>query len=116
MNELVLAVRDGHLHKLVNLVQVGGRGLLVTDFVSSDSLPDLADVPKRELPRLACRAIVRHNFFTGTNPLALLAWFRQAAMAGDIDLPQLVGPWRWWVGLARAYLVVAVMFCKRVSA
>ena len=41
LTDLVLAIRNGHLRLLTRLLRPGGTALLVTDVVSSDTLPEL---------------------------------------------------------------------------
>ena len=71
-NPMMLAVRDGHLQLLANLIGPKGCGVLVSDFVSSDTLPELATAVTSESVLAASRkAINERNFFTGTNPWAV---------------------------------------------
>jgi hypothetical protein len=71
----------------------------------------LTQAPDEALPRLLSEALARWNFFTGVNPLSLVAVLRTdprlATATGEISLS---GPWRWRVGPARAYLTVALRF------
>ncbi len=111
LDALALALREGHLRVLARLLRPGGRGLLVTDFVSSDTLPELAGAPEERLPGLMRQALAGRNFFTGANPVAIAAWLRaDAAAGGPWREPSLSGPWRWRLTPGRAYLVAAVGF------
>ncbi|MEX2120491.1 MAG: hypothetical protein WD847_12925 [Pirellulales bacterium] len=111
--ELILAIRTSHLRMLVQLVRPGGRGLLVTDFVSSDTVPGLADAPEQELPALAGRLLAAGNFFHGLNPQVLHRLFTTDPMIGPlIEEASLRGPWRWDLG-PRIYLVAAIEFTRR---
>jgi hypothetical protein len=60
-------------------------------------------VPDEDLGSLLRRAIATRNFFTGINPLALLARLREAP---GVKPEGIRGPWRWHATHARAYLVV----------
>jgi hypothetical protein len=98
---LVLAVRDAHLRLLSRLTVEGGMALLITDVVSSDTLPQLKTVPPGWLERLLAGAIEQRNFFVGVNPRALARQWQSIAPADQIELHR---PWRWWLG-TRAYAV-----------
>ncbi len=103
--ELLFAVRGGHLNLLLHLLRPGGTGFLVTDVVSSETLPDLAGA---DLTALAATG----NFFDGLNPVVLESLFRTApALAGGLVEVTTFPAWRWEFG-PRAYLVWAVRFRK----
>jgi hypothetical protein len=112
--ELVMAVRNRHLEMLVELVKPGGAGILVTDFVSSETAPELAQIEDSMLSQAALRWLELRNFFTGTNPAAIRAYYqgRQRIDSGINDV-RLVGPWRWDIG-AKQFAVGAVTF-RRAS-
>ena len=111
LTDVVLAVRDGHLRLLARLLRPRGIALLVTDVVSSDTLPELAVVKPEALGGLLDTTLALGNFFTGANPYALVAALRRDSVlckaATDVSM---VGPWRWHVGRRRSYLVVALSF------
>lgn len=111
---LALAVRDGHLKLLGELTAAGGTGLLITDFVSSDTLPELLTVPETQLEHLLVEAINGGNFFTGANPAVLAQ--RLAEEFSGSSRPhnqhvQLHPPWKWQMG-NRCYGVCAVAMTK----
>lgn len=101
--ELALALRDGHLRLLCDATSSGGTALLVTDFVSSDTVPPLNHVPDEQLETLAAQAIHERNFFMGVNP-GVLARHMQSLAGGRVEL---YPPWRWRMG-NRAYAVCAI--------
>ncbi len=104
--ERCLAIRDGHLQLLSELVAPGGVIVLVTDFVSSDTLPELFDVEERDLGRLCSAAINRGNFFTGANPMVLAHWFKTRSEESSFEV-NLATPWRWTMG-NRVFAVTAI--------
>ncbi len=104
--ERCLAIRDGHLRLLGELVAPGGVIVLITDFVSSDTLPELFDVDERDLGRLCSSAINGGNFFTGANPLVLAHSFKTRSGAETFEV-RLAPPWRWQMG-NRAFAVTAI--------
>ena len=105
--ELALALRDGHLRLLRDLTSAGGTALLVTDFVSSDTVPLLNRVPHAQVEALAAQAIHDRNFFMGVNP-HVLARHLQSLTGGGVELYR---PWRWQMG-NRAYAVCAIRMKK----
>src|SRR5436190_22963165 len=66
--ELVLAVRNRHLEIILELLNPGGVGVLVTDFVATETAPELARLDELLLPQVAAKWIEERNFFTGANP------------------------------------------------
>lgn len=108
--EAVQSIRLGHLRLLARLVRPGGWGTLVTDVVSSDTLPNLKSLPENALRELMPVLNRGRNFFHGVNPAILWPLFRQdpllAAATADLEG---IPPWRWDFQI-RMYLVVAFRF------
>jgi hypothetical protein len=111
--DLVKAIRVGHLRLLMQLTGAGGHAVLITDFVSSDSVPALALPTEPAWPSLLPQLIRERNFFTGLNPEAIRALFRADptlnTQTADLNL---IGPWRWNLG-SRWYAVCAFRATKR---
>jgi hypothetical protein len=98
--ELALAV---HLEVMAALA-AGGRGLLATDALSSETYP-LDEAPVDGCERL--HELGRQGrLFTGTDPPALLSALR----AAGARLPRLLPPWSWRQARACTLLVYAVSF------
>jgi len=110
--DFVLAVRDRHLRLLAELLAPGGRGVLVTDIVSSDTCPELMTLDESDLLVRLRQWVARGNFFTGANPFVLAARFGQddwlKENVTDVRLDQ---PWIWQIG-PRAYVVCAITFTR----
>lgn len=70
--EMILAVRNRHLEHMVELLHPGGTGVLVTDFVASETAPELARLSDAEVADRATHWLGTRNFFTGTNPYAIV--------------------------------------------
>ena len=106
---LVQAIRRQHLATLLRLTAPGGKGILVFDFVSSLTCPELLTVADEELPQLAERLVSQGNFFTGLRPSIVANDFRaQLVSLNEGNQPEIVDPWRWNLG-PRTYMVQAVM-------
>lgn len=102
--DVVLPLRASHFRLMTQLLRPGGRGVLITDFVSSATLPALAQPAEPSWPELLDEVTARGNFFHGLNPPNLLA-----ALAGVAANPRITGFWR-WKQATRTYAVVAIEF------
>ncbi|WP_146453416.1 hypothetical protein [Rubripirellula tenax] len=104
--DAILAVRDGHLRLLAGLAKAGGTSVLITDVVSSDTLPELADACDDRLPTLVRDSVASRNFFTGLNPAVLM---QRLAAAAHPSSPSTAihGPWRWRLG-PRTFAVIGI--------
>jgi hypothetical protein len=51
LNSVIIAVRTAHLRLMRTLLECGGHGILVTDVVSSDTIPGLSEATHETLPR-----------------------------------------------------------------
>ena len=112
-NYMLIAIRDGHLKLLEKLVRPGGVGLLILDFVSSDTLPELktADTDESMLAT-GRKAIDDRNFFTGTNPWAIKDALAKLIVEDPNQPWDIARPWRWRIGENRYYAVTAIRFSK----
>lgn len=103
--ELVLATRRQHLAAMLGLLAPGGTLILLTDFVSSLTCPDLAAIPDDQLAHYARQQVAAGNFFTGLKPQAVSDALSQMLPAGSTG-PLVLDPWKWDLG-PRLYLVTA---------
>lgn len=111
--ELVRAVREGHLRLLARLAAPGGTLILITDLVSSDTLPSLRSTPEGSLAGLLGQVARDRNFFHGVSPAALWSMTVQhPALAAELLGLDTAPPWRWDLG-PRLYLVWALRWRKR---
>lgn len=111
--EVIQAIRLGHLRLLMQLIVLGGLGVLITDVVSSDSYPPLASVPAQDLSQVLVQLVRQGNFFHGVNPAAIVNLFRQdPVLSQQVASLDPIGPWRWNFG-PRHYAVIAVKIQKR---
>lgn len=111
--EIVTAIRLRHLKLLVEMVRPGGRAVLISDFVSSDTCPTLPDVDESQLADYAARLIRDRNFFTGLNPFVLQSLFTSDPwLAANTESARLTRPWL-WPFTARTYAVCAVEAVRR---
>lgn len=107
------ATRRRHLQLLVESLKPGGQGILITDLVSSETVPQLSEVSHEQLPRLIADCIARRNFFTGLNPAAILDVLRNDPwFAARLESVTPIDPWKWDFG-PRCYAVYGVRFQLR---
>ena len=109
-------IRDGHLNLMSRLIRPAGVGVLVTDFVSSDTLPELNQANTAQaVLEVSRKAIETRNFFTGTNPWAI----KDSLLKITPETSELPGsiapPWRWKIGPQRSYAVTAITFSVGVD-
>ena len=110
--ELVRAVREGHLRLLARLTAPGGTLVLITDLVSSDTLPSLRSTPEGSLSGLLGQVVRDRNFFHGVSPAALWSMTVQhPVLAAQLLGLDTAPPWRWDLG-PRLYLVWALRWRK----
>ena len=107
---IVRAIRAGHLRLLARLLAPGGRAFLITDVVSSETLPELGSLPDAALPELLGRLDREGNHFHGTGPSDLTAsLLRDPVLASRTVERGTVAPWRWKLH-HKVYLVWALTF------
>jgi hypothetical protein len=111
-NELILTVRNRHLDIIVEWLQPGGVGVLVTDFVSSESAPELARIEESLLLQAASQWIAKGNFFTGANPWAIRDFYRNSRHSPLFKDVRVTEPWRWDIG-AKQFAVAAVIVRRK---
>ena len=113
--ELVMSVRDRHLEIILELLKPGGVGVLVTDFVATETAPELAQLDELLLPYAAAKWIEERNFFTGANPFAIRDYYNRSRGPGPCTSDaQVKGPWRWDLG-AKQLAVSAVTFQRSIG-
>ncbi len=109
----MLALRRAHLELMYRTLATGGRGLLITDYVSSVNRPDLPTIPPAALANAMRDAVARKQFMTGTNPAAIHAHLtRDQAWADRVEHVTVDGPWAWWIG-SKTFAVSAIGFTRR---
>jgi hypothetical protein len=107
---VILALRKQHLLTLVESLVPGGHALVVFDFVSSNSLPNLMQIDQSHLNQALVEAINAKNFFTGLNPFAIRAELQtNPEFAARINEIHLHPPWRWDIG-SKQFAVAAISF------
>lgn len=98
--ELLMAVRDRHLQMILELLNPGGVGVLVTDFVVAESGSDLPPLGELLLtPSPATTGVRQQEFFVGTDPFEIRDYYKRLGGPGPtVDDVRVRGPWRWEVG------------------
>jgi hypothetical protein len=107
---VILALRRQHLRMMIQSLRVGGFGLVIFDFVSSQTLPELMRIDERILNSALVDAINEKNFFTGLNPFAVQAELKtHPDFLGLVTDVRLHPPWRWDLG-HKQFAVSAISF------
>jgi hypothetical protein len=122
LSSVLCVALAAHLRALVSLAKPGGRCLLVTDAVSSDTVP-LDDVAADEGAAGGERgALLRRldsegRLFSGTSPaLALSLLGHDPYLSREVVDAFVVEPWVWRLSPQRSVLVYALSFRRRSSA
>jgi len=118
----IQALRSAHLALLLDLLQPGGWGVLVSDLVASTTAKTLRRTPNARLPALMTELLHASNFFSGTNPHAIAAQLaappsqsRLASLVQPSSVQLLEQPWKWRIGGSedKTFLVYAILFQRR---
>lgn len=113
--ELLQAVRARHLELLLQAVKPGGTALLVFDFVSSDSIPEIATLQGVPLQQKLAAALEQNDFFHGMHPLKMLSLARDyPPIASQVEHAALSLPWIWNAG-TRQYAVCCLRMRRKSS-
>jgi hypothetical protein len=103
-----------HVRILVQLVNPGGRAILVTDTATSDSYP-LEELWGREPPlALLQRLEAGQNNLSGTGPVFLRRLLRTDRVAAPlVDDVRLVEPWLWRINPGLTLLTYALTCARK---
>ena len=111
---LLRALRLRHLGLLAELLSPGGTGILVSDFSSSDIVPNLADAPRKALTGLMDELIRHRLHFSGTNPRKIRSLLEtDPQLSSWVDRVQVTQPWLWDLTPERCFIVCAVQFRRQ---
>lgn len=111
--QLMIAIRSQHFQTIVGLIDERGAGLVVSDFVSSESAADLKDVPDFQFTQYLSQLLSSRNFFHGVHPGLLFSQLKgNTSLAALVQDVEMLPPWRWDLG-ARQYAVAAIRFHRR---
>lgn len=111
LTHVIRAVLLTHVRALVALTRPGAWSLLVTDAISSDTVP-LDNLYAQVDPMALLRELDRTQMlFSGTNPSLADAVIRgDEQLAAGIDDVIVIPPWLWRVASHRTVLVYALAF------
>ncbi len=113
--DTIMRLRAQHLGLLLQLLRPGGTAVLVLDFVSSLTCPELPHVPEASLFDKAVELLGRRNFFTGVNPFIIRQLFEtHPALAPAVAGVQMTAPWLWDFG-PWVYLVCAIVVRRKLA-
>ena len=105
---LIQAIRRGHLARMLHLTNAAGRALLITDLVSSDTVPDLKTISLTDLPKLLFQCLQSGDFFSGLNPAVVEQDLQHTPALMELcSASRILPPWLWTLG-PRCFAVYAV--------
>jgi len=111
--DLLVALRRGHILMLRDLCKPTGIVNLITDFVSSETLPGLEGFKGNDLNNLLTQAIEQRNFFHGMNPLKIMELLTNDPTVAP-RVTRVRGSNTWvWNATDRHYAVTAFQFEPR---
>jgi hypothetical protein len=113
LNEVVKTALTIHLGTLAALTRGGGTALLVTDVVTSESVPLAELVAARDPLELLYALASDGALFSGTDPALVTDALERAGLHGTFASPELLPPWVWNVGKKRIALVYAMVLARR---
>jgi hypothetical protein len=112
LNEVISTALTIHLRTLAALTRAGGTALLMTDVVTSETVP-LVQRFASEGPLDLLRALEAEGaLFSGTGPTLIADAFERAGLAAAFALPEPLEPWIWRVGRSRTALVYALALVR----
>jgi hypothetical protein len=94
---------------IVELLNPGGTGIVVSDFVSTQTAPELAQWDEASFATQALQLIQRGNFFTGANPFSIGDYYQKLP---SVESVHVIPPWKWDIG-AKQFAVSAVTFRRK---
>ena len=110
--EVLKSIRHKHIDLMLSVLNPGGRGILITDFVSSESLPELTNTGN--LKQTLKRAIANQNFLHGLNPPMVARVFQDDRFGGQLSSVKVSDPWLWALPQI-TYACFAIVFEKADS-
>jgi hypothetical protein len=110
--EAITALRGSHMRLLIDLLAPGGRGVLITELVSSDTFQALPRIAEEALPQVLSQLLASRNFFTGVNPTVIKSLLESDPLREEVCHVELTLPWRWEF-VDRTYAVYAATFTRR---
>lgn len=111
---MLAAMRATHFRLMLDLLSPGGRGVFACDLLSSVALPDLAQVPKEQLPGVMQKMLASGKCFSGLEPAAIISFLtRDPIVSPQVGQVQTARPWLWHLGLSKTYAVYTVTFHKK---
>ena len=107
---LMFNIRKRHIELMLDCLCPGGVGLLITDFISSESLPEI--LTTHHLKQVVQKGIAEKNFFYGMNPQTIHQTFREDSVSEQLESLEVTSPWR-WPTTKRVYACLAFKFQKK---
>jgi hypothetical protein len=103
------AIISRHFRTILQMLSPGGCAVFISDVVSSDTEPALAQVPDDALPELMRSLVRRRRTFRGLDPEAI------SVVLDELDADRRwFAPWLWHLSPRRTYLVYAGLIRRKL--
>jgi hypothetical protein len=103
-----------HLRTLIELLRPGGRALLATDLVSSETYPIEERLAESGPDKVLLELVTSRNFFIGADPLLTARVLRRDPLLRiRAGRPRALRPWAWQAGPGYTFLVTASVIERR---
>jgi hypothetical protein len=114
LGSMQIQVRDAHVRTMVDLLKRGGTGILVSDFVSTETFAQLWSMTDEELTHaVLIQLLTQKNFFNGCHPMNIMMKLKSVDFAPLVTNVSLVSVWKWALSPQRQYAVAAISFQRR---
>jgi hypothetical protein len=111
--EVTLALRREHFRLLLESTVPGGTAVLISDFVSSDTWPALAQIPAPLFQDECIRQVAFQNFFNGLNPLRFPHVPSESPIVANLCAEIRLTPFWVWRLRFKAFAVCACIMKRR---
>jgi len=100
------ALLADHLKMAYRLLKPAGRAVIVIDLASTEDFGSTTGIEEDQLPDLMRSLIARKKCFNALTPAALAQAAREHL---KVTSPTFTAPWLWHLGLAKSFLVFAMV-------
>ena len=111
--QLTKLIRYHHLKQLLDLTPSKGTVILISDMITSDTVPELSDSSFQPSPPFLSKLVKEKQYFSGLNPFAILTeintqfpWVKETSLSP---------PWIWPFHKEKSFLAYAIHMKKGIG-